>query len=131
MSTCRLGLALDYTSSQVVVPHPFDPTAPDLPACPVLFVATSDGVFRTYAFGNLNSMSSLVHEPETIPAAAVPVVQVEAVPVDQEAAAAAAPLPSEDELSEVRVIGCGAVGCWAGFRCSRSAAIIAELSKRQ
>lgn len=42
-----LGLALDRCYREDI-PHPLDPLAPDIPSCPTLMVATTDGVLRFY-----------------------------------------------------------------------------------
>lgn len=49
----RAGLAVDLSSVNVSVYHPIDPEAADLPPCPILLVATSDGKLRFYTWGHM------------------------------------------------------------------------------
>jgi len=96
-----VGLGIDLTATGVIVQHPTDETAPDLPAQPLLWVATSDGVFRAYTFGSLSQSRSCVTEPRDLPpvhmdalnpAAAV----VRELPESAEDQAAATELPDDD-----------------------------------
>lgn len=64
------GLAMDFTSTGVAVPHT-DPEKDDLPASPVLLVATVDGVLRFYTFSHTDRASGrLVQLPRSVPAIA-------------------------------------------------------------
>ena len=110
-----VGLGLDLTATEVVTPHPTDPTAPDLPRQPVLFAATSDGVLRAYTFGNTatadGSAPQVVAPPVgpplpplallAVPAAPTATPAAAAAAADARAAATALPDEEEDEL-EVR-----------------------------
>ena len=44
-------MALDLTSTEVSVPHP-SPDQEDVGTCPVLCLATSDGLFRFFSLGS-------------------------------------------------------------------------------
>ena len=113
-----VGLGVDCaSSSQVVVQHPTDPTAPDLPPQPLLLVATSDGVLRCYTFGCMAPPSGapacLVEPPQPLPeppavAAAAPLMTAAAapagiLPVDVEVKAAATALPGDESDLEVQL----------------------------
>ena len=58
---------MDFTSTGVAVPHT-DPEKDDLPASPVLLVATVDGVLRFYTFSHTDRASGrLVQPPRSVP----------------------------------------------------------------
>ena len=58
---------MDLTSTGVAVPHT-DPEKDDLPASPVLLVATVDGVLRFYTFSHTSRASGrLVQPPRSVP----------------------------------------------------------------
>ncbi|KAK9835807.1 hypothetical protein WJX74_008389 [Apatococcus lobatus] len=60
------GLAMDFTSTGVDVPH-LDPEKDDLQASPVLLVATVDGILRFYTFSHTDKTSGrLVQPPRSI-----------------------------------------------------------------
>ena len=61
---------MDFTSTGIVVPHT-NPEKEDLPASPVLLVATVDGLLRFYTLSHAEKASArLVQPPRPVPAIA-------------------------------------------------------------
>ena len=59
---------MDFTGTDVAVSHP-NPEQEDLPASPVLMVATVDGILRFYTFSHVDKASArLVQPPRPVPA---------------------------------------------------------------
>lgn len=96
-----VGLGMDLTATGVAVEHPTDTTAPNLPPQPLLWVATSDCVFRAYTFGSTKEKPAAVTDAQDLPlppsVSATPGAATTQTKVDgtQDQAAATA-LPDED-----------------------------------
>lgn len=53
--------------SQATIPHPLDPTKPDVPGSCVVLVATIDGVLRLFRFANFKEAAGLARQPQPVP----------------------------------------------------------------
>ena len=97
---------MDFTSTQVTVPNT-NPEKDDLPASPVLLVATVDGILRFYTFSHTEKASSRLVQPprpvtDVAPELLAPGVAAAGHTTAQLGQAAATGLPegSEDDLQD-------------------------------
>ena len=68
---------MDLTATGVAVHHPTDAAEPDLPASPVLVVATSDAKLRFFVLSHTTRpLAGLVAPPTPVPAEDTPLAAV-------------------------------------------------------